>query len=94
MPELIPPDLTFLATDPEHERRGAATLLVKWGVEQAINEGIPAYLESTADAEKVYERQGFRPVDKVSMVLKALRGGEDAVYEETCYLFKPTASSS
>ena len=86
-------DLTFLATDPSHEHRGAATLLVRWGVEQAVRERVPAYLESTADAGPVYEKQEFKAVEKISMLLDCVeQNGAEVVYEETCYIFRPAAT--
>ncbi|KAK6811647.1 hypothetical protein RU639_012584 [Aspergillus parasiticus] len=40
-------NLSYIATDPEHERHGAASMLVKWGIEQAKKDGVLVALEST-----------------------------------------------
>ncbi|KAI1097439.1 putative GNAT family acetyltransferase [Jackrogersella minutella] len=42
--------LTFIGTDPAYERRGAATKMVRWGIEKCKKENVPAYLESTLEA--------------------------------------------
>ena len=83
--------LSFIATDPAHERRGAASLLLQWGLEQSQQNNIPAYLESTVDAGPLYERKGFVPVETISMVLEG-KGGESMVYEEVCFIFRPGAT--
>lgn len=87
---LPPPDLTFLATDPRHIRRGAATMLIEYGVELATKDNVPAYLESTWEAGPLYERCGFKANENLSMTLQLQQdGGESLVYEETCYIFEP-----
>ena len=35
-----------LCTDPEHERRGAASKLMKWPFERADQEGVACYLDT------------------------------------------------
>ncbi|KAI7530586.1 hypothetical protein KC331_g14583 [Hortaea werneckii] len=52
--------LNVLVTHPKHERRGAATQLVRWGCEQADKLGVAMCLESTPTGLKLYERFGFR----------------------------------
>lgn len=74
-------DLTFVGTDPQHERRGAATALIRWGLEKSKKEGVPAYLESTPNAAALYEKLGFRAVDRLSINLDGSR-----TYEEVCYV--------
>lgn len=41
--------LNFLETDPLHERRGAASSLLSWVLDNCTRDLIPAYLESTVD---------------------------------------------
>ena len=76
-------DLTFIGTDPQYERRGAATLLTLWGLKRCSDEGLPAYLESTLNAGPLYEKLGFKNIRKVSIA------NESVTYEEGCYLFNP-----
>ncbi|KAI9881162.1 MAG: hypothetical protein M1830_007140 [Pleopsidium flavum] len=52
-------------TDPQHQRRGVGAALVQWGIDHADALGLPAYLEATAAGRPLYERCGFRVIDKV-----------------------------
>ncbi|MCJ1336726.1 hypothetical protein MMC09_002004 [Bachmanniomyces sp. S44760] len=89
--------LSFIATHPSHERLGAATALITWGLERSKRERIPVVLESTWNAVALYERLGFRAERVISMVLGGAGGGgggvegegEGKVYEEICFVFWP-----
>lgn len=76
--------LSFIGTDPQYERRGAATSLMQWGLDRCRRRNIPAYLESTLDAVPFYEQLGFRKMCTVSIILE-----ESVNYEEACCLFEP-----
>ncbi|KAK5083715.1 hypothetical protein LTR05_006219 [Lithohypha guttulata] len=52
--------LAILATDPDHQRRGAAGLLVKWGVEEAKRYNLPLYVESSEAGHELYKKYGFK----------------------------------
>lgn len=56
--------LQRLATDPEFQRRGVGSKLVKWGLDRADAEGLPCWLHvSDSDvACRLYEAAGFRQV--------------------------------
>jgi hypothetical protein len=54
--------LALLATDPEYERRGAGSLLTKWGCEVADKYKIPCYLEASKKGYPIYKRLGFEEV--------------------------------
>ncbi|KAH8711871.1 hypothetical protein GQ44DRAFT_731099 [Phaeosphaeriaceae sp. PMI808] len=51
--------LNTLATHPEHQGRGAGSMLLKWGIKKADDEGLIAYLDATSKARPMYEKQGF-----------------------------------
>ncbi|RDW56654.1 hypothetical protein BP6252_14067 [Coleophoma cylindrospora] len=51
--------LDILSTHPEHQRRGAGSLLVKWGTDIADAMGVPAYIEGSIYARRLYEQNGF-----------------------------------
>ena len=70
--------LHILAVRPADQRRGAGGMLVRWGVERADAEGLPCYVDSTPVAVPVYERHGFRVVDRL-VIEGADHGGEDLV---------------
>lgn len=48
-----------MGTDPVHQGRGAAKMLTRWGLERAVKEGLPVYLESTINAIPLYVKLGF-----------------------------------
>ncbi|KAI5917031.1 hypothetical protein F4810DRAFT_698267 [Camillea tinctor] len=62
--------LDMCATDPAFQRKGVASALVQWGLDEARRRGIPeATTEASSMGRLVYERMGFR------------REGADIVYE-------------
>jgi predicted N-acetyltransferase YhbS len=84
---LIGLGLTFIGTDPLYERRGAASLLVRWGMKQCQIDHTPAYLESTVEAASFYEKHGFTAVETFSLDLKATGTDQFGIYEEISFLF-------
>jgi len=54
--------LSTLITKEPQRKRGAGSKLVEWGVQQAKNQNVPAYLEATPSGAPVYEKVGFRKV--------------------------------
>jgi hypothetical protein len=44
------------------DRRGAGSMLVKWGTDQADERGIPCYLESSPEGFGLYNKHGFKEV--------------------------------
>ena len=52
--------LNVLTTHPDHFRRGAGTMLVKYGCDIADENGIRAYLEASDKGRPLYERFGFK----------------------------------
>lgn len=90
-----PTGLTFIGTDPLHERRGAASLLLQWGLRHCKQDNVPAYLESTVDAGPLYERHGFARAETISMALQGRDDGSESVlYEEVCFIFRPGATTA
>jgi GNAT superfamily N-acetyltransferase len=68
--------LDTLVTRPEHERRGAGSLLVRWGCEKADEAGVEAYLEASKMGAPMYARHGFEPVREVELDLTRWGGDE------------------
>ncbi|KAF1956347.1 hypothetical protein CC80DRAFT_473230 [Byssothecium circinans] len=58
--------LNTLATHPEHQGRGAARLLVDWGLQKADQEGLVVYLDSSLAGRGMYEKRGFELVREVT----------------------------
>ena len=61
--------LTTIATRLPVRRKGAGALAIRWGVEQARQAGVQAYLEAAADAKHLYETNGFREIGVGDVVL-------------------------
>lgn len=84
IPFYLDTGLSFIGTDPQYERRGAATALMKSGLDRCCRSNVPAYLESTLKAVPFYERLGFKIMCRVTISL-----GESIAYEEACCLYEP-----
>lgn len=68
---------------------------LQWGLQRAVKDNVPAYLESTIDATPMYEKKGFKAVEKPSMILAGMSDdGAPVVYEETCFICRPSVSAS
>ncbi|KAI0970301.1 acyl-CoA N-acyltransferase [Xylaria arbuscula] len=61
--------LRLLFVDPEHQRRGAGAILIKWGVDKAKELGLPAYVEASTTGHPLYLRSGFHDIDVQSINL-------------------------
>ena len=59
--------LAILFVHPEHRRRGAASLLMRWGMEKADELGLEAFVEATDDGKPCYEHHGFTYMNTVYM---------------------------
>ncbi|CAL5871089.1 uncharacterized protein PFLUO_LOCUS5335 [Penicillium psychrofluorescens] len=52
-------DLDTVATHPDYQRRGAGSMLVKWGCDLADAEGVGAYVDASKDGAPLYAKFGF-----------------------------------
>ena len=59
--------LDFLATLPQYQRRGAASMLLRWGMEQAAERGVGIFLEATMDGYQLYRKCGWKDVYELTM---------------------------
>lgn len=57
--------LANLYTDPKHQGRGAAGVLIQRFIEDAKAKGLPAYLDSSEGAHKLYLKYEFRDVEEL-----------------------------
>ncbi|KAI0137489.1 hypothetical protein BJ170DRAFT_606083 [Xylariales sp. AK1849] len=73
--------LMHLVTRPSQRRRGAAGLLIRWGMQRARDMGVAAYLEAGVQGRPVYEKFGWRQVGEVRTVALTGVGGWDGVGE-------------
>ena len=72
--------LMHLVTRASHRNRGAAGMLINWGVEKARVDRIPAYLEAGAMARPIYEKHEFQQTGELMVLdLRAYGVGMDFV---------------
>ncbi|KOS22034.1 hypothetical protein ESCO_001887 [Escovopsis weberi] len=70
--------LKLLHTDPEHQRRGAAGMLLDWGTAEADRLGLESYLESSPQGYGLYLKYGFEEVGRHTVDLSDHGETEDA----------------
>lgn len=68
-------DLKLLHTDPKHQRRGAASLLLQSMVDEADKLGLPVLLESSEEGHKLYQKYGFKDVEVLEIDMSKWRHG-------------------
>lgn len=86
-------DLRMMHTHPRYQRRGAASALLRWGLQRADELNLPTYLESSATAHLLYKRHGFKDVASVDLDLTPF-GGEGLVHSAPCMLREPSKASA
>ena len=59
--------LNLLDVDPSQQRRGAGTLLLRWGMDVADDAGLPCYLEATSAGYHLYQKVGFEAIDNIDL---------------------------
>ncbi|KAF1973350.1 acyl-CoA N-acyltransferase [Bimuria novae-zelandiae CBS 107.79] len=69
--------LDTLVTHPDHHRRGAGGMLLKWGCAKADEAGTEAYLEASEMGEPLYQRYRYEPVEKIALDLRRWGGEEE-----------------
>ncbi|MCJ1289374.1 hypothetical protein MMC34_000906 [Xylographa carneopallida] len=57
--------LNLLCVDPEYQRSGAGTALMRWGTKIADERGVEAILEATPAGRHLYEQNGFEVVEQM-----------------------------
>ena len=72
--------LDTLVTLQAHERRGAGSMLVRWGCEKADEVGVEAFLEASPMGAPMYARHGFQPVKEVHLDLRQWGGKEQMTF--------------
>ncbi|KAH8725555.1 hypothetical protein GQ44DRAFT_772210 [Phaeosphaeriaceae sp. PMI808] len=68
--------LDTLATLQQHERRGAGSMLVRWGCAKADEAGVEAYLEASPMGAPMYARHGFERKEQIDLDLRKYGGDE------------------
>ncbi|KAI7525702.1 hypothetical protein KC331_g17381 [Hortaea werneckii] len=63
-------NLSILVTHPHHQRRGAASMLVRWGCEKADERGMVAALMATEAGVGVYLKHDFHVLNETVLDLR------------------------
>lgn len=72
--------LAFLSTHKDHQRQGAGEAIVKWGLGQGDQLGIPVYLEASKAGRPLYEKLGFRALGEIIVEKEIWYGDHDRHY--------------
>lgn len=84
--------LELIATRPEFQGKGAAGMLMRWGLEKADEEGVETYLEASPAGKPIYEHFGFQEVDRLVHNLEG-KGVEEKEYLEVI-MVRPVMSKN
>lgn len=60
-------DLDMLGTHPDYRRRGAGSMLVRWGCELADRDGLVAYVDASPEGAALYRKFGFEDRTEAAM---------------------------
>lgn len=86
-------DCHVVAVLPEFQRRGIGALLTTPGVEVAQQMEVPVYLEATERAVRLYEKLGFRKLER-GVILNANIVGKDESAEAPIMVKMPSSRMS
>lgn len=52
-------DLDTIGTHPDWQRRGASSMIVKWGCDLCDKDGVAAYVDASKEGAPLYAKHGF-----------------------------------
>jgi GNAT superfamily N-acetyltransferase len=80
--------LEVVATRPEEQGKGAAGMLLRWGMQRADEERTEVYLEASPEGKPIYEHYGFKEVERLIVSLEGKEGvgGEKEFVE--CFMVR------
>ncbi|KAJ5086875.1 hypothetical protein NUU61_008182 [Penicillium alfredii] len=69
--------LDTVGTHPNYQRRGAGSMIVKWGCDLADHDGVAAYVDASKEGAPLYKRFGFedfsKPDEEIASMARAQR---------------------
>lgn len=80
--------LRILATHPDFQRRGAASALCRWGMENARERGVPVTVLASPMGEKIYGHLGFQYLGSVPVQVE----GEEGKLSIGCWVYHASAA--
>jgi ribosomal protein S18 acetylase RimI-like enzyme len=78
-----------VGTSPKFQRKGAGSLLLRYGCECADEQGVEAFLEAAPDALPLYQKFGFRTAASMHTLIKYEQCPEGENYTETFMMRDP-----
>ena len=83
--------MALLVTASQHRRRGAGSLVVKWGIDKSEATGLPCYLQAPEQGRRLYSHYGFESTETAEFNL--LDYGLEGVEKMTEMIRWPEASA-
>lgn len=80
--------LRAIATHPDYQHRGCASMLIQWGLGLADRENARVYLEATPAGKGLYRRFGWEQIDEIVIHLEEY--GEEGV-QVTAVMMRPAS---
>ena len=80
-----------MATDPSYQSNGAGSQLMRWGLKQADEQHVEAFLEASPDAVPLYERLGFREADRTDTFIENER--VNGVWYRNLFMIRPAPAA-
>lgn len=74
--------LEILVVRPEKQRKGAGTLLVRWGTDKADELGLPAFVCASPAGRPLYAKLGYQQIDAWTVKPEEWDGDHDRVFVE------------
>lgn len=62
-----------MGTSPDCQKRGLASQILEWAVEEIDNEGVEAYLNASALGKPLYEKYGFVTQVENSLTMRGMK---------------------
>lgn len=66
-------DLEIMATHPDCQKKGLASQILRWAVEEIDKEGVEAYLNASAPGKPLYKKFGFVVQVEDSLILRGMK---------------------
>lgn len=84
--------IEMLSTHPDHQRRGAGAMLMKWGCDIADSLGLSAFVQATHEGQHLYGKFGF--VDKEGWITFPVSEKHKGKPEAGCFNLDRPAKAS
>lgn len=81
--------LAMIIVDPQHQRRGIGTALLRHGLAEADRRGYPAFLEASPAGVGLYSKLGWKAKLQTDVNLKDYGGAEDHIESNVAMVRQP-----